>query len=135
VACGSWMEPGCSTWKGVGFSHVRAATGLGARGTGMSQGRAAYMVVHSTESSLENYFLQPRFFQKENSSYRSILWDITPCIPLKVNRHFGIIYRLHVQGLRISQASSVCYLRHAGFVIGLFFDPDNGIVIFLRNAG
>jgi hypothetical protein len=25
-------------------------------------------------------------------------WDITPCSPLKVNRRFGGIYRLHFQG-------------------------------------
>jgi hypothetical protein len=28
----------------------------------------------------------------------SIFWDITPCSPLKVNRHFGGTYRLHRQG-------------------------------------
>jgi hypothetical protein len=33
----------------------------------------------------------------------SIFWDITPCSVLKVNRRFGQIYRLHLQG-RISQA-------------------------------
>jgi hypothetical protein len=30
-------------------------------------------------------------------------WDITPCSPLKVNRHFGGTCRLHHQGRRISQ--------------------------------
>jgi hypothetical protein len=28
----------------------------------------------------------------------TILWHITPCSPLSVNRFFGRIYRLHVQG-------------------------------------
>jgi hypothetical protein len=30
-------------------------------------------------------------------------WDITPCSPLKVSWRFGGIYRLHLQGWRISQ--------------------------------
>jgi hypothetical protein len=28
----------------------------------------------------------------------SIFWDAVPCIPLRVNRHFGGKYRLHLQG-------------------------------------
>jgi hypothetical protein len=35
----------------------------------------------------------------------TIFWDITLCIPLKVNRRFGATYRLHVQGQRISRAA------------------------------
>jgi hypothetical protein len=31
----------------------------------------------------------------------TIFWDITPCSPLRVNRHFGGIYRLHFQGRKI----------------------------------
>jgi hypothetical protein len=34
----------------------------------------------------------------------SVFWDITPCGPLKVNRHFGGTFRLHLHGRRISQA-------------------------------
>jgi hypothetical protein len=34
----------------------------------------------------------------------SIFWDITSCIPLKVNRRFEGICRLYLQGRRISQA-------------------------------
>jgi hypothetical protein len=30
--------------------------------------------------------------------------DITPCSPFKVNRRFGVTYRLHLQGRKISQA-------------------------------
>jgi hypothetical protein len=29
-------------------------------------------------------------------------WDITPCSPLSVNRHFGGTYRLHLQGRKTS---------------------------------
>jgi hypothetical protein len=34
----------------------------------------------------------------------TIFWDITPCSPLSFNRHFGEIYRLHLQGQKISRA-------------------------------
>jgi hypothetical protein len=33
----------------------------------------------------------------------SVLWNITPCSPLKVTRSLGGTYRLHLQGERISQ--------------------------------
>jgi hypothetical protein len=32
-----------------------------------------------------------------------IFWDITPSIMMKINRHFGGIYRLHLQGRSVSQ--------------------------------
>jgi hypothetical protein len=41
------------------------------------------------------------------------------CNPLKVNLHFGGTCRLH---------------RHAGYVLGLFFDPEDGGDIILRNV-
>jgi hypothetical protein len=34
----------------------------------------------------------------------TILWDVSPCSPLKVNRHFGGTYLLHLLGQRISRA-------------------------------
>jgi hypothetical protein len=49
------------------------------------------------------------------SANSSILRDIMPCSPLKVQ-----------------VASRVCYLIHAGFLPGLFFDPDDGGDMFLR---
>jgi hypothetical protein len=33
-----------------------------------------------------------------------VFWDITPCCPLKINRNFGEIFRLHLQDRRINQA-------------------------------
>jgi hypothetical protein len=34
----------------------------------------------------------------------TIFWNIKPCSPLKLNRRFGGIYRLRLQGRRISRA-------------------------------
>jgi hypothetical protein len=42
----------------------------------------------------------------------TIFWNITPCSPLKINRRFV-----------------------GGFLLGLFFDPEDGGDIFLRNGG
>jgi hypothetical protein len=41
----------------------------------------------------------------------SIVWDITPCSPLKVNRRFGGTCCLHLHGRRISQASRAKQLQ------------------------
>jgi hypothetical protein len=38
----------------------------------------------------------------------SIFWDVTPCRPLKVNRHFVETFRLHLQCRRISQPRDLC---------------------------
>jgi hypothetical protein len=73
-----------------------------------------------------------------------IFWDITPCTLLKVNRRFGGTYRRHLRGQRVSQAnkqagsklaSRACYLPHAGFLLGLLFDPEDGGDMFLQNVG
>jgi hypothetical protein len=34
----------------------------------------------------------------------SVLWDTTPCSPVKVNRRFGGTYHLHLRGGRLSEA-------------------------------
>jgi hypothetical protein len=52
----------------------------------------------------------------------SIFWDITPCSQLKVNQRFGRTYRLHLQGRR-SALLTTCV--HVGFLLGLFFDPED----------
>jgi hypothetical protein len=43
----------------------------------------------------------------------TIFWDIMPCSPLKIYRHFGGTALL-----------STCF--HVGFLLGLFFDPEDG---------
>jgi hypothetical protein len=70
----------------------------------------------------------------------SIFWDITPCSTLKVSQHFGGTCRLHLQGRRMMQArnqDSACNLLQAGFLLGLFFDPEDGgdLFFFFRNIG
>jgi hypothetical protein len=41
-------------------------------------------------------------------------------------------FLLYLQGRRISQG---CYLLHGGFLLDLFFYPEDGGNIFLRNFG
>jgi hypothetical protein len=56
-----------------------------------------------------------------------IFWDLTPCIPSKVNCRFGGTCRRNIQAL------AICF--HAGFLPGLFFDLQDGGGMFLRNVG
>jgi hypothetical protein len=51
----------------------------------------------------------------------SIFWDITPCSPFKVNRRFGEIF------------SSGFHLLYDGYLIGLFFDPEDRGNMFLQS--
>jgi hypothetical protein len=68
---------------------------------------------------LENEVLKKVFgSQKDEVSQQfmihpksTIIWDITPCSPLKVNQCFRGTYRLHLQGRRISQARNLLESR------------------------
>jgi hypothetical protein len=86
--------------------------------------------------------------------------DVTPCSPLKVNQHFRGTYCFHLQGWRINWAryqlenrwqaysfslvscsayssmqkmASSCF--HTGILLGIFFYPEDGGDMFLRNVG
>jgi hypothetical protein len=48
----------------------------------------------------------------------SILWDITPCSPLQVNRRFGRKFRLN-----FSEPCSARHALHACFLLCVFFQP------------
>jgi hypothetical protein len=68
----------------------------------------------------------------------TIIWDITPCRPLSVNRCFGEIYRLRLQGRKISWArnqreSRLQALPHIASIFS--FNPEYGGDMFLRNVG
>jgi hypothetical protein len=74
----------------------------------------------------------------------TIIWDITSYSSLKVNRHFGRKYLLHLQGRKDEQETSVkagykqsttCSCFNVGILLGLFFDPEEGCNMFLRNVG
>jgi hypothetical protein len=66
-----------------------------------------------------------------------ILWFITPCSQLKVNRRFGGIYRLHIQSRRICPARNQRGSRwpQAGSLLGLFFKFEDGGDISPRGVG
>jgi hypothetical protein len=55
----------------------------------------------------------------------STFWGITLCSVLKVSRRFGgtLLY------------TQDCYMLHAGFLVGLFFAPENEGGMLLRNVG
>jgi hypothetical protein len=71
----------------------------------------------------------------------SIFWDSRPCSLLKVNGRFGETCRLHLQGPKISRARNqrevallaTCF--HAVPLLALFFYPEDGGDMFLRNVG
>jgi hypothetical protein len=63
----------------------------------------------------------------------TIFWDIMPRSPLKVNRRFGGTYRLHLQR-RISRVRNQLENKWQAEVC-LFFDPEDGGNMFLRNVG
>jgi hypothetical protein len=52
----------------------------------------------------------------------TVFRDITPFSPLKINQHFGGTAMLATR-------------FHAVFLVGLFFDRENGGDMFLRNIG
>jgi hypothetical protein len=52
----------------------------------------------------------------------SILCDITLCSPLKSEEHVASIFRAE---------PAACYLLHAGFFLGLLFDPEDEGDMFL----
>jgi hypothetical protein len=64
---------------------------------------------------------------------------------IKVNRRFGVTCSRYIQCRRVIQAreqreadrkqSSNCCLRHAGFLLGLLFNPEDGHDMYLWNFG
>jgi hypothetical protein len=60
-------------------------------------------------------------------------WDIMPCSPLSVNRHFGGTYRLYLQGRknRLSLPTAFTLVSCSAY----FFDPEDWGDMFLRNVG
>jgi hypothetical protein len=96
---------------------------------------------HNLRNSITLFFSLKIYLQVLTAVVKnsSIFWDITSHSPLKVNRRFGGTWRLHLQGRRISQARNqpallaTCF--HAGVVLDLFFDLEDGGDIFIRNVG
>jgi hypothetical protein len=72
------------------------------------------------------------------SLQNSIFWDIISCSLLKVNRCSGGTFRLHLQGQSISQVRNQHKVGskplYAGFLVGLFFGPEDGGNMFLQKV-
>jgi hypothetical protein len=63
----------------------------------------------------------------------AIFWDIMPCSPLKANRRFGGTSPPS-SGLKNKPNKALlatCF--HDGFLLGLFFEPEDGGDMFLRH--
>jgi hypothetical protein len=78
---------------------------------------------------------------RQQQSSQSVRWGPQNLhnIRLKVNRRFGGTCHLQTQGRRIKPWkkpawSSACYLLRADFLLGLFFNPENGGDMLLRNV-
>jgi hypothetical protein len=72
----------------------------------------------------------------------SAFWDITPCSPMKSNRHFGETSRLNLQSRKIRQAkieheavSKESPLTASSRVLALFLNNIEEGELFLRNVG
>jgi hypothetical protein len=58
-----------------------------------------------------------------NSRGLTIFWDLTPCSPVDVHRRFGGTFCFH------------CCQILGGFLLGLFFEYEDGGSVFLGNVG
>jgi hypothetical protein len=68
----------------------------------------------------------------------SVSWGITPCTLVKVNRRFGWTHRFYLEGGRVNQARNQLIeagSKQNGLLLGLFFDPEDGVNVFFRNVG
>jgi hypothetical protein len=76
-------------------------------------------------------FYKYRILRSHSGGYEiTVFWDITPRVPLKVNRRFGGTYRQHTAWKQVAGRVATCF--HAGILLGLF-DPEDGGDMFLRN--
>jgi hypothetical protein len=55
-----------------------------------------------------------------------------PYSPVKISQRFGETRYLHLLSRRISQARN--QLRYIGYLLGLYFDPEDGGDVLLRNV-
>jgi hypothetical protein len=78
--------------------------------------------------------LLERTEEKETSWIKSsVFLNMTSCSPLEVNRRFGSTSSLHLQGPGQRALFVTCV--QDGFLIGIFFDPEDGGDMFLYNDG
>jgi hypothetical protein len=70
-----------------------------------------------------------------------ILWDITPYYPLQVSRRFGGTFFISIFSvkeffhIRNQPETGSNHFLHAGFLLRLFFDPEDGVGILVENVG
>jgi hypothetical protein len=52
----------------------------------------------------------------------AVFWDVAPCRSCELNRRFGEMYRLHLQGRKVSHVTNRKKARNS---FGLLFDPEH----------
>jgi hypothetical protein len=66
---------------------------------------------------------------------RSVIAGIMPCSLLKVNWCFRGTCHPDFQGQRNSRALLSTFLLHAGLLLGLLFDPEDGGILLQKAGG
>jgi hypothetical protein len=63
----------------------------------------------------------------------SVLWDIMPCNPMKVSCCFGSsIFKAETEP---NKKRALSRRSRPDFLLGLFFYPEDGSDMFIRNVG
>lgn len=71
--------------------------------------------------------------QKWTTGVKTVLWDVTPCSPAKVNLRFVDIYCLSLQGMLASKAKQGILLFTSCWVL-LLCEPEERGSMLLRNV-
>jgi hypothetical protein len=66
----------------------------------------------------------------------TIFWDITPCSSLKVNRRFGATYASVFRAKELAELETSVKEggKQSSAEQSLYFDPEDGGDVFLRNG-
>jgi hypothetical protein len=75
---------------------------------------------------VEHFFLYARKMYKEVDSLP--IWQA----PVDLSLHYGLAIRPYPKP-RKSALLATCF--YSGFLLGLFFEPEDGCVMFIRNIG
>jgi hypothetical protein len=64
----------------------------------------------------------------------TVFWDMRSCSSLNVNRRFGVICRVHLQGCQVSKARNQRGAGSEQSLLGLFVNPEDEGDMLFRNV-